>query len=1762
MSTAVDGDVQTETALEGGSYEVIRQRLLAQAKQLGAQADALNRARTEKFGGVTLEVIGNERVRTENNCVPRDIVNIGGTLLFGFNVFIGLRTETSVTDVFSLHSFSPTEQGFELATRSIDALPGLLNEENFIREFDELYSYYKDAKLLQLRRTGGKLLAVFQVGQSLADIKAFRWLINPNQEVSYIDNRGERDHTFPPSHDFEWTPTGREHQVAGRHPHINVLDEVFVEMVGGDLTVKIENNTEDGMGIYREPVEDPRQSMDDGEIHYAQVGGLILLKMLPYRETEWRYLIFNTRTQDVRRVDAIGQSCVQLPEDHGVIFPGGYYLQTGDGKVFDQDIGDLLFKRAVRSPNGEDVLYVYYHQHDGRYLLLPYNMIKKEVAAPIQCHGFTLFDDGKMPVFRSSSDEPTRVHPMQIWQTPFVSDEFAAQAPSDDSFLGKIGNAELVRGISDAYSIKRLAEAPQPTRQTFEDLLSSIGRMKDAYYWLTAEEAQLDATLGEIQANTELIIDEFEKVQALQAKAADAMVEARTAQHALIRDLRPDNWREVAEFLTAMTQLRQQRGHVITLKDVRYIDLEGLDALEKELIEHFDKVSSACVSFLLTGEALDPLIAQIDALFEEAEAVQRTADVVPLAERLDTLNEGLNLLSEVVAGLEVDDPNQRTEILERISEVFGHLNRARATLQARKKELMGSEGRAEFAAQFKLLSQGVSSAIALSDSPEKCDEQLSRLMVQLEELEGRFSEFDEFLGDLAAKRDEIYEAFEGKKQQLLDARNRRAQNVARAADRILEGVDRRVKGFASDDDLNAYFASDPMVMKLSSLIAQLRELGDSVKADDLESRQKSAKQNALRNLRDKLDLFEDGDSLIKFGPHRFTVNTQSFELTMVPRDEEMALHLTGTEFYEPVEDEQFAATQPYWDQHLVSETAEVYRGEYLAARMLFDAEQGRGGLTRAALIEASLEDSALRDRVRAYAADRYDEGYERGLHDADAAKILGAVLSLVDSAGRLRYAPSPRAWAAMYWAFGRDDDVSMQNAESLHRRAQSLARLRAAFAHPAAEAELATELADAIGVFAYERGLEIPSADRAMAGRYLLEELGFEHPQFTTSHEAQRLKEAFVGHLEVKAARADFTRDLDALQDDLRAQLGLARAWTEAFLQQSDEDLQRLRPALLETAVLLLTETRLDRTTSAAATSVVVEGLLGNHPRIRDRTLTLRLDEFLGRLTTFIEARVPGYHNYREVRAALLERERARLRLDEFQPRVLTSFVRNRLINDVYLPMIGDNLAKQLGAAGSKKRTDLMGMLLLISPPGYGKTTLMEYVASRLGMVFMKVNGPSLGHEVTSLDPAEAPNATARQEVEKINLAFEMANNVMLYLDDIQHTHPELLQKFISLCDGQRRVEGVWRGITQTYDLRGKKFCVIMAGNPYTESGEKFQIPDMLANRADTYNLGDILEGKDDVFALSYIENSLTSNPVLGPLAARSLPDVHRFIQVAQGEQVAQTDYEHSYSRVELEEAVTVLKHLFTVQDTLLKVNMEYIRSASQDDRFRTEPPFKLQGSYRNMNKLAEKVVPAMNATELDALIRDHYVGEAQTLTTGAEQNLLKLGELRGTMSDEEQSRWETIKKDFRRVTVAGGTDDDPVTRVTATLGLLGDHLDGIKSYLGVGLEEARGHSNGSMAELLPHLEALQKTLQAISDRELAVNLRTEAPKELQDILTRQLTSLEQTLVPMVRTSVRNLEEVRSLGQPLAELIELLKLNALNGDGRSPAKRPRPVSKR
>ena len=213
------------------------------------------------------------------------------------------------------------------------------------------------------------------------------------------------------------------------HPHISIEDRVFVETVGGDLTVKVEDNTASGQGIYSEPVTESDQTLDDAEIFYATVGSLVLLKILPYRENLHRYLVFNEKTKSVHRIDAIGDSCVLLPDDHGIIFANGYLLQSGEVKTFDHGLLDMRFERRVASSNDEDILYSFYNRASGDYVLLSYNRIKQSVETPIVCSGYSLFGDGRLVLFRGDG-QPQKHHALQIWQTPYLDDETGTAASS------------------------------------------------------------------------------------------------------------------------------------------------------------------------------------------------------------------------------------------------------------------------------------------------------------------------------------------------------------------------------------------------------------------------------------------------------------------------------------------------------------------------------------------------------------------------------------------------------------------------------------------------------------------------------------------------------------------------------------------------------------------------------------------------------------------------------------------------------------------------------------------------------------------------------------------------------------------------------------------------------------------------------------------------------------------------------------------------------------------------------------------------------------------------------------------------------------------------------------------------------------------------------------------------------------------------------------------------------------------------------------
>ncbi|MCK5697560.1 MAG: DNA repair ATPase, partial [Gammaproteobacteria bacterium] len=286
QKTTHQEDQVEQAVAQGGAYELIAKRLNEQAKTLHEQIESLNGRRIDEFGQADLEVISRVRVRTDNNCIPRDIIRVGKYILFAYNVHLGLKNDIQVHDVFNLYMLKEVEQNYEI--NEIPLADTFLADESFQRQFNELYSYYKSTTLTQLYREKNRFYAVFKIGRNVDDIRVFRWMIDNSGHVSYIDDRGEREIPELQAYDFEWKGVTRDDHVSGQYAHINILDTIFVETMKGDLTIKIENNTATGEGIYSEPVEERNQSLSDIELYYAHLGDLILIKIKPYREENFR----------------------------------------------------------------------------------------------------------------------------------------------------------------------------------------------------------------------------------------------------------------------------------------------------------------------------------------------------------------------------------------------------------------------------------------------------------------------------------------------------------------------------------------------------------------------------------------------------------------------------------------------------------------------------------------------------------------------------------------------------------------------------------------------------------------------------------------------------------------------------------------------------------------------------------------------------------------------------------------------------------------------------------------------------------------------------------------------------------------------------------------------------------------------------------------------------------------------------------------------------------------------------------------------------------------------------------------------------------------------------------------------------------------------------------------------------------------------------------------------------------------------------------
>ncbi len=1703
-----------DVQLQGGTYEVIQNRLQTQGKDLLGRLNKLNALRKDVFGAIDTKLLSSERITTSNNCVPRDMVPIGDHFIFGYNVFVGLRTETTFADVFAVYHW----QDGTMVPCQLE----MLQDPAFETDFKNLYKYYRHSTFVKFAVIGHHLYMVFRIGKTVNDIKTFKWLIRDGK-LEYQDNRSDHEYVFPPQHEFEWTRVTQDMHRSGLHPHISIEDMVFVETTEGDLTIKVEDNTESGQGIYAEPVDDPDQTLSDAEIYYAIIGNIVLLKIRPYQEKVFRYFVYNHKIQKAIRVDSIEEACVLLPEGHGLVFPKGYYLQTGQIKQFETDLEDLVFEKRISSPNGEDYLYIFYNRQNGVYVLLSYNLIDQAMKVPIVCNGYSFFEDGTLVFFRANGDAQKH-HVLQIWNTPYYGPDYTVPVQAD-SDIYKIGNKSIVHCMAECMELINLISKEDTYADLYVDITKKAEDLCDSYFWLADEKTyNLKEPLIAIQQAASAAIDEYEKVVRTRQNTTEQIQQVRQQVRDSVVAIDYASLETIDEYVEHLAGLRTLRGQVVSLKDLRYADMELIGLLETEVVEHADKLSEMCVEFLLDPAALEPYNQKTTALSRQVPQLEKVTAAKELTEQVEQAAAQLDMLTEIVSNLKIVDATQTVAIIDNISLVYSQVNQLKSKLKNKLQELAAVEGQAEFASQIKLIDQSVINYLDVCDTPEKCDEYLTKTSVQLETLESRFADFDEFIVQLAEKREEVYNAFESRKLQLVQQRNQRASAVMAAAERILKGIKNRVRNMSDVNEINGYFASNQMIERVRENIRQLTDLGDSVKAEDVKSQLKTLQQDSIRQLKDKQALYEDGDNIIRFGDHRFSVNKQQLEGTIVQRPDGLYYHLTGTGFFEPVTDEAIMAAEDLWQMEVLSESPDIYRAEYLAWQMIehLDSENQAHDLK-----EQTFEQ--LLARVQTFMGPRFDEGYVKGVHDHDAAKILHALLEMRSTIGLLRYPTQCRTLAVVFWHVFEDVEQKKLIADKL----AAVGHIKKLFADRNIRQTYVCLLTGHLQTFVESTGL-FDASLVPLAAEYLFDEL-VEGQSFVFSQQADTLRKEFEDYLKLNDYAKQFAETISSLSYNPVGMFQLLRDWISSFLAQTQKEDHR--DYIDEVAFLFFPESH-DRVVIRQSIEQKLESMVGSHSRIQQDTYTLNYCDFITRIFHHLNNVVPRFVRYQAAKKELVEQHAETLRLEEFQTRVLSTFVRNKLIDKVYLPLVGDNLAKQIGTADQTKRTDRQGLLLMISPPGYGKTTLMEYIANRLGLIFVKINGPAIGHGVTSFDPGEVSNVAAREELNKLNLAFEMGDNVMIYVDDIQHTSPEFLQKFISLCDAQRRVEGVYRGKSRTYDLRGKRVCVVMAGNPYTESGEKFKIPDMLSNRADTYNIGDIVGDNFNEFTLSFIENSLTSNPVLQSVAQRSQKDIYSLIRLAETDQQDGIEFEGNYSVDELNEYVNTLKKLFVVRDVVLKVNQQYIASAGQADEYRTEPPFLLQGSYRNMNRITGRVLPVMNDKELWSLIYSAYEQDAQTLTSGAESNLLKFRELTKRLNDTQAKRWNDIKKTFSRNKLLGGDTDDKVSQIVRQLNAFGAGLDTISDTIASGATTLAAQKNqpaesqptdDSMTQVgMQVLQRMSEMIEAIKEQGRVVSQShmdhekeeqvTESKKDAQmlvSVLEEQFRTLEMWLTPV-----------------------------------------------
>ncbi|MHC4581943.1 MAG: DNA repair ATPase, partial [Planctomycetota bacterium] len=825
-----------------------------------------------------------------------------------------------------------------------------------------------------------------------------------------------------------------------------------------------------------------------------------------------------------------------------MIFPKGYYLQAGAKKQFETQMEDMVFEKRIASPNGEDYLYVFYNRDSGVYVLLSYNIIEQQVSPPVLCNGYSFFDDGTLIYFRAG-EEAKKHHAIQIWQTPYYGPDFSIPVKSD-SELYKIGNKDIVTCMAECHELINLTDREEVYSGLYLEVAKKAEEIQDSYFWIGSRDTfVLSEPLAQINEAASAAVDEFEKVLRTKRSTSQQIEEVAQSVRGMIGEIDYEHLDEINQFVEHLTKLRATRGEVISLKDLQYADVQVVESLENEVAEHTDKRSEMCAEFLLTEQSLDPYRHSIKSSGEKVPQVSKAAEAKELEAEVEKTANELEMLTDIVSNLKIADATETVAIIDNISLVYSQVNQVKASLKNKLNELGRIEGQAEFSSQLKLLGQSVINYLDICNTPEKCDEYLTKVTVQLETLESKFADFEQFIVQLAEKREEFYNAFESRKVQLVAEHNQRASALMASAERILKGIQNRVQSFTAIDEINGYFAADLMIDRIRETVQQLIDLGDNVKAEDLKSKLKTIHQDSIRQLKDKQALYEDGENVIRLGTQRFAVNRQALEGTIVRKEDDMYFHLTGTGFFELITDERLNETREVWDSNIVSETDNVYRAEYLAYRLFQELEASEEQLE--SIGTSDLE--SIVARVQTYMGPRYEEGYVKGVHDRDAARILQGLAVLQSRIGLLKYSTQARALGAVFWKLSENNEGK----QLLNAKIKSMGQASRLFGGSDKQNNYIDRIANLLNEFIETTGLF--GADLIdEAAEYLFYELAADD-RFIVDQCAVRLRDEFESHIKKENYGSKFTKGLDAVSADPAGSYRLLRDWIGSYVLRAGD---------------------------------------------------------------------------------------------------------------------------------------------------------------------------------------------------------------------------------------------------------------------------------------------------------------------------------------------------------------------------------------------------------------------------------------------------------------------------------------------------------------------------------------------------------------------------------------------------------------------------------